>query len=304
MSETLLLRQVPSLWRRYLVLCKPKVVSLILFTAVVGMLLSTPGMIPVDRFIMGSLGIALAAASGAAINHWFDQRIDAVMERTQGRPLPQGEIAPWQALTFAIGLGLASMLLLTLWVNTLTAVLSLLSIIGYAVIYTVYLKRRTPHNIVLGGIAGAAPPVLGWVAITGEVSTEAFLLFLIIFTWTPPHFWALAIRRRAEYARAGLPMLPVTHGVAFTKLNILIYTLMLLAVTLLPFAIKMSGLLYLAAALVLGGGFIVQAWSLYRSPGDELAMKTFGYSIFYLSALFAALLLDHYLQVLLSVPST
>ncbi|WP_426415557.1 heme o synthase [Aestuariirhabdus sp. LZHN29] len=301
MSETLSMRQSTGLWRRYLELCKPKVVALILFTAVVGMLLSTPGVVPLDRFFIGGLGIALAAASGAAINHWFDQRIDAVMERTQGRPLPQGEIAPRQALAFAIGLGALSMVLLVVWVNALTAILSFFSIIGYAVVYTVYLKRRTPHNIVLGGIAGAAPPVLGWAAITGEVNVEAFLLFLIIFTWTPPHFWALAIRRRDDYARAGLPMLPVTHGIAFTKLNVLIYTLMLLAVTLLPFAVKMSGLIYLAAALVLGVGFILQAWALYRSDGDELAMKTFGYSIFYLSALFAALLLDHYMQVLLNV---
>ncbi|MCL6414277.1 heme o synthase [Aestuariirhabdus sp. Z084] len=300
MSETVMISDAPSLWRRYFELCKPKVVALILFTAVVGMLLSTPGAIPMDLFILGSIGIALAAASGAAINHWFDQRIDAVMERTQGRPLPQGEISSLQALIFAIALAVVSMVVLSVWVNVLTAVLSFLSIIGYAVIYTVYLKRRTPHNIVLGGIAGAAPPVLGWAAITGEVNTQAFLLFLIIFTWTPPHFWALAIRRRDDYARAGLPMLPVTHGIPFTKLNILIYTWMLLAVTLLPFAMQMSGLLYLAAALVLGVGFIWQAWALYRSDTDELAMKTFGYSIFYLSMLFAALLLDHYMGVLFS----
>ncbi len=300
MTDTVLMEPSTTLWRRYFVLCKPKVVALIIFTAIVGMLLSTPGAIPLDLFVFGTIGIALAAASGAAVNHWFDQRIDALMERTRGRPLPQGEISPNSALVFAIGLGVLSMVILIAWVNTLTAVLSFFSIIGYAVVYTVYLKRRTPHNIVLGGIAGAAPPVLGWAAITGEVSVDAFLLFLIIFTWTPPHFWALAIRRRDEYARAGLPMLPVTHGVAFTKLNVLIYTLMLLAVSLMPFVVQMSGLLYLVAAITLGVGFIVQAWGLYRSEGDELAMKTFGYSIFYLSMLFVALLMDHYLMILLS----
>ncbi len=296
MTELLLQKTARIPWRECYALCKPKVVYLIVFTAIVGMLLATPGMVPLDILFLGTIGIGLGAASGAAINHWVDQRIEAVMERTRNRPLPQGQLTSAGALTFAISLGVISMLTLAIFVNTLTAILTLVSLVGYAVIYTMFLKRSTPHNIVLGGAAGAAPPILGWTAVTGEVNTEALLLFLVIFIWTPPHFWALAIRRRKEYAKAGIPMLPVTHGVEFTKLNILLYTVMLLAVTLLPFVIQMSGLLYLSGALALGIGFIWHAWKLYRSDGDEHSMKTFGYSIFYLSALFMFLLADHYLR--------
>ena len=283
-------------WREYFALCKPKVVSLIVFTALVGMLLASPGMIPLDTLFFGITGIALGAASGAAVNHWVDQRIDAVMERTQNRPLPQGQLSSRSAIIFAISLGILSMVILVAFVNVLTAVLTLVSLMGYAVVYTMFLKRSTPHNIVLGGAAGAAPPVLGWTAVTGEVNTEALLLFLVIFIWTPPHFWALAIRRRREYARAGVPMLPVTHGVEFTKLNILLYTLMLFAITLLPFVIEMSGLIYISGAIALGIGFIYHAVRLYLSPDDRYTMETFGYSIFYLTALFAFLLADHYLR--------
>jgi len=296
MTELILQKGARIPWRELYALCKPKVVYLIVFTAIVGMLLASPGMVPLDILFFGTLGIGLGAASGAAINHWVDQRIDAIMERTQDRPLPQGQLTSAQALTFALSLGVISMLLLGLFVNLLTAILTLVSLVGYAVIYTMFLKRSTPHNIVLGGAAGAAPPILGWTAVTGEVNTEALLLFLVIFIWTPPHFWALAIRRRKEYAAAGVPMLPVTHGVEFTKLNILLYTLMLVAVTLLPFAIQMSGLLYLSGALALGIGFVWHAWRLYSTDGDAHSMKTFGYSIFYLSALFAFLLADHYLR--------
>jgi protoheme IX farnesyltransferase len=294
----LILRKASTLhWREYFALCKPKVVALIVFTAVVGMLLSTPGAIPLDALVFGTLGIGLGAASGAAVNHWVDQRIDAVMERTHNRPLPTGQLSSRAAITFALLLGALSMAILVAFVNPLTAVLTFISMIGYAVIYTMFLKRSTPHNIVLGGAAGAAPPVLGWAAVTGQVNTEALLLFLVIFIWTPPHFWALAIKRRKEYAKAGVPMLPVTHGVPFTKLNILLYTLMLLAVTLLPFMIQMSGVIYLAGALALGIGFVYHAVVLYRAEGDEHTMKTFGYSIFYLSALFAFLLADLYVRL-------
>jgi protoheme IX farnesyltransferase len=296
MNEIVLNKAVRIPWREYFALCKPKVVSLIVFTALVGMLLASPDMIAADILIFGTLGIALGAASGAAVNHWVDQRIDAVMERTQNRPLPQGQLSPRAAITFAIGLGVLSMVILVTFVNVLTAVLTLISLMGYAVVYTMFLKRSTPHNIVLGGAAGAAPPVLGWTAVTGEINTEALLLFLVIFIWTPPHFWALAIRRRREYARANIPMLPVTHGVQFTKLNILLYTLMLFAVTLMPFVIQMSGLIYISGAVALGVGFLYHAVRLYFSDDDRYSMETFGYSIFYLSALFAFLLADHYLR--------
>lgn len=282
-------------WRAYLCLCKLKVVSLIVFTALVGMLLATPDAVPLSTLFWGLLGIGLGAACGAAINHIVDQRIDALMQRTANRPLPQQQLTTAQALVFAGGLGVLSMFILAVMVNSLTAWLTLASMVGYAVVYTLYLKRSTPHNIVLGGAAGAAPPVLGWTAVTGELHTDALLLFLIIFIWTPPHFWPLAIKRVEDYRKAGIPMLPVTHGIAFTKLNIVIYTLMLIAVTLMPFLTHMSGVLYLLAACGLGAGFLYHALILYRSEGDQHAMKTFGYSIFYLSALFIALLVDHYL---------
>lgn len=283
--------------KNYLGLCKLKVIYLIVFTAVVGMLLSTPGMVPLHALIFGSLGIGLAAASGAAINHVVDQRIDSIMARTKNRPLPQSNITQKNALVFALSIGALGIFILVAFVNNLTAVLTFIALIGYAVIYTMYLKRSTPQNIVWGGAAGAAPPVLGWTAVTGEINQDALLLFLIIFIWTPPHFWALAIRRRKEYAKADIPMLPVTHGVQFTKLHIVLYTAMLFSVTLLPFVVKMSGLIYLAGAISLGIGFIYYAVKLYYNDSDQLAMKTFGYSIFYLSCLFAFFLIDHYARI-------
>jgi protoheme IX farnesyltransferase len=284
-------------WHEYLELCKPRVVLLILFTALVGMILSTDGLVPFNSWFWGLLGIGLAASAGAALNHWVDEEIDARMERTHSRPLPKGSISGRQAVTFALTLATLSMVILLAFVNTLTAALTFASMVGYAVIYSMFLKRSTPQNIVLGGAAGAAPPVLGWTAVTGELHGEALLLFLIIFVWTPPHFWALAIRRVDDYARADVPMLPVTHGVAFTKLHVLLYTILLVIVTIIPFLVMMSGIIYLAGALALGAGFVFYAVKLYRSEGDQYAMKTFGYSIFYLSALFAFLLLDHYARI-------
>ena len=284
-------------WREYLELCKPKVVALILFTAAVGMFLSTDGWVPFDAWFWGLIGIGLAASAGAALNHWVDQEIDRQMARTRSRPLARGSITGRGAVVFSLSLATLSMVLLVTFVNILTAALTMASMIGYAVIYTMFLKRTTPQNIVLGGAAGAAPPVLGWTAVTGELHSEALLLFLIIFVWTPPHFWALAIRRRDDYARADVPMLPVTHGVALTKLHILLYTILLVIVTIMPFLVRMSGTLYLAGALALGIGFVYFALRLYRSDGDRFAMKTFSYSIFYLSALFVFLLLDHYARI-------
>ena len=282
-------------WRDFYELGKPRVVALIVFTAVVGMFLAVPGWPPLDKLLLGTLGIGFAASGAAAVNHLLDQRVDAVMFRTRHRPLPTGQVTERQVLLYALILTMLSMLILTAWVNTLTAVLTFFSLIGYAVIYTVFLKRASPQNIVIGGAAGAAPPLLGWTAVTGQAHAGAFLLFLIIFVWTPPHFWALAIHRREDYAKVGIPMLPVTHGVAYTKLQILLYPLLLLAVTLLPFAIHMSGLLYLVSALVLGGIFLWYAWRLKTSDDDSLPMRTFHWSIWYLSLLFAALLVDHYI---------
>jgi len=286
--------------KSYLGLCKLKVVALIVFTAMVGMFLATapPGMVPLDVLLLGNLGIGMAASAAAAINHVLDAREDARMARTSRRPLPQGQISERRALLFAVLLGAASMVILVYFINTLTAVLTFLSLVGYAVVYTMYLKRATPQNIVIGGAAGAAPPVLGWTALTGSLDPHALLLFLIIFVWTPPHFWALAIHRRDEYARVDIPMLPVTHGVPFTRLQILLYTLLLIAVSVLPFATRMSGPFYLAGALVLGGGFLYYAVALMKGNDEKVAMKTFGYSIWYLMILFAILLLDHYLPLL------
>lgn len=280
--------------REYIALGKPRVVALIAFTAVVGMFLAVPDMVPLDALLWGTLGITLAASSAASLNHVIDQKADAMMARTRARPLPRGELNPGQALGFAFALGLLSMWILVTQVNILTAVLTFFSLIGYAVIYTVYLKHATPQNIVIGGAAGAAPPVLGWAAATGEVSADALLLFLIIFVWTPPHFWALALYRQQEYAKVGIPMLPVTHGSQFTRLHILLYTLLLAAVTVLPFATRMSGVFYLVGATLLNIGFVYYAWRLYRDYSDALARKTFAYSIQYLTALFAVLLIDHY----------
>jgi protoheme IX farnesyltransferase len=285
-------------WRRYLELTKPKVVALITFTAIVGTLLASPGLPPLDALVFGNLGIALAAACAATINHVLDRRIDELMARTRARPLPTGELTERNALLFAAVLGVSSMAILAFLVNLLTAVLTFLSLIGYAVIYTLWLKRATSQNIVIGGAAGAAPPVLGWAAVTNTIDPNALLLFLIIFIWTPPHFWALAIARRDEYARAGIPMLPVTHGVAYTRLQVLLYTVLLVLVTLMPFVTHMSGLLYLAAALVLNAGFLYYALALKITARVELPMRVFRFSITYLMWLFAALLVDHYLPVL------
>ncbi|MBZ0071568.1 MAG: heme o synthase [Thiohalobacteraceae bacterium] len=280
-------------WRDYVVLCKLKIVALIVFTAVVGMFMATPGMVPLQPLIFGTLGIGLAAASAAAINHLVDHRIDARMARTRNRPLPTGHVNPRDCLQVALSLGALGLFLLVAFVNVLTAVLTFLSLIGYAVIYTMYLKRATPQNIVIGGAAGAAPPVLGWVAVTGQVDPHALLLFLIIFVWTPPHFWALAIHRRSEYAAVDIPMLPVTHGVDFTRLQVLLYTILLVPVSVMPYATHMSGLFYLGGALVLGAGFLRHALRLMRS--DAAAMPTFGYSILYLMGIFALLLVDHHM---------
>ncbi len=291
-------RQIPGMsnWQSYWTLCKPKVVALIVFTAIVGIFLASPGLPPLGILMNATLGIALAAASAAAINHVVDQKVDARMGRTEQRPLPQGKVGSAQALAFALLLGVSAMFILSLGVNGLTAILTLLSLIGYAVIYTLYLKRATPQNIVIGGAAGAAPPLLGWVAVTGQVDPEALLLFLIIFTWTPPHFWALAIHRMEEYRQVDIPMLPVTHGLSYTRLQILLYTVLLFVVTLLPYGYGMSGMLYLIGALVLNLGFLVYAVLLYRNAHASLPMRTFGYSIVYLMGLFALLLLDHYVS--------
>jgi len=285
----------PTLWRRYLELTKPRVVALITFTSIVGTLLASPGLPPLNALLWGNLGVALAAACAATLNHVLDRRIDEQMARTRARPLPTGALSERQALTFAAILGVASMALLAFLVNLLTALLTFASLIGYAVIYTVWLKRATSQNIVIGGAAGAAPPVLGWTAVTGRVDPDALLLFLIIFVWTPPHFWALAIARRDEYARAGIPMLPVTHGVAYTRLQVLLYTVLLMLVTLLPYLTRLSGLLYLAAALVLNAGFLYYALALKITAREGMPMRVFHFSVTYLMWLFAALLVDHYL---------
>ena len=288
-----------SVAARYLELCKPKVVALIVFTAIVGMILAVPGWPPLPEFIAGTVGIALAAGSAAAINHLLDQRIDAVMARTRNRPLPTGQLGVNQVLTFALILAVVSMAVLVIWANTLTAVLTFFSLIGYAIIYTVWLKRATPQNIVIGGAAGAAPPVLGWAAVTGAVDHNALILFLIIYVWTPPHFWALAIHRRQDYAAVDIPMLPVTHGVRFTRWHIFFYTILLVIVTTLPFLTGMSGPLYLSGVTVLNLGFLWYAFRLLRENDERLPMQTFGYSIIYLMVLFVFLLADHYLMMIL-----
>ncbi|GMQ96883.1 MAG: heme o synthase [Gammaproteobacteria bacterium] len=285
---------VSRVWQNYLELTKPKVVLLIVFTAIVGMFLSVPGVVPWQPLIFGSLGIGLAASSAAVINHILDQRADALMARTEQRPIPTGYIDNVQAGVFALILGSLAMLILVGFVNLLTAGLTLLSLIGYAVIYTMYLKRATPQNIVIGGAAGAAPPILGWTAVTGDLHPHALLLFLIIFVWTPPHFWALAIHRYEDYAKADIPMLPVTHGLPFTRLQILFYTILLLVVSVLPFAVRMSGYLYLTGALALGGVFLYYAIAMMVSNDQRLPITTFGYSILYLIGLFVFLLADHY----------
>jgi protoheme IX farnesyltransferase len=279
----------------YLQLCKPRVVALIVFTAMIGMLLATPGLPQAGGFLLASLGIGLAAAGAAAFNCLVERRIDAQMARTRARPLPLGRVLPLEALLLAGGLAAVGLFLLYRYVNPLTAWLTFATFIAYAVVYTLLLKPATPQNIVIGGASGAMPPVLGWAAMTGTVNHEALLLFLIIFAWTPPHFWSLALYRRNDYARSGLPMLPLTHGEAYTRLHILLYTLLLTAVTGLPLATGMSGTLYAIFAASLDGMFLAYAWRLYRHYSDALARRTFAWSILYLSLLFSALLLDHWL---------
>jgi len=282
--------------RAFYALTKPRVVSLIVFTAVIGMFLATPGMVPLQTLLAGTLGIAFVAGAAAAVNCLVEQKIDAVMRRTRWRPLPRGELTALQTLVFAGALGGLGLWILFHFVNALTMWLTVATFIGYAIVYTVVLKPATPQNIVIGGASGAMPPVLGWAAMRGEVGPEALMLCLIIFLWTPPHFWALALYRAEDYARAGLPMLPVTHGNDFTRLQILLYTFVLLAATLLPFVYGMSGWIYLAAALALGAGFCGHAFALWRRYSEPLARRTFRFSIWHLSLLFAALLVDHYLD--------
>lgn len=281
-------------WRDYLELCKPKVVALMLLTVVVGMYLATPGWVALSILLASLVGIGLCAGSAAAINHLVDKRIDAIMVRTRKRPVAQGKVSVKQASYFALMLGVLGLGILILFVNTLTAVLTFVTLIGYAGIYTGYLKRATPQNIVIGGLAGAAPPLLGWTAVTNHLDPQALLLVLIIFTWTPPHFWALAIYRFEEYKHAEIPMLPVTHGIPFTKLNVLLYTILLLVVSVLPFVVGMSGYLYLIGALLLGLRFLYWAITLYRDGQPVVAMRTFRFSIVYLMMLFVFLLIDHY----------
>ena len=283
----------------YLELCKPKVVALMVFTAWAGMLLAAPGEFPWNAFVFGTLGIGLMAGSAAAINHVVDRQIDAQMRRTERRPLPSGHLDVRRCMGFALGTGSLGLAVLWWGVNTLTAVLTLLSLLGYAVVYTMYLKRATPQNIVIGGAAGATPPLLGWTAVTGHVDPYALVLFLIIFTWTPPHFWALAIYRKEEYAKVGVPMLPVTHGEDFTRLHILLYTVLLLVVTLLPFLMGDNGVFYLLGALLLGGAFLYHAILLMVTKSRQVAIKTFVYSVIYLPLLFAFLALDRYLPLIL-----
>lgn len=295
---TTTLESAPSAtWRSYLALCKPRVVGAIVFTAVIGMFLAVPGLPPLDVSLWAALGIALAAASAAALNHVFDREIDGEMARTEDRPLPQAKLRPRQANIFAGMLGALSMFILAVFVNVLTAALTFFSLIGYAVIYTRYLKRVTPQNIVIGGAAGAAPPVLGWCAVTGSVHPHALLLALLIFVWTPPHFWPLALAKQNEYERIQMPMLPVIYGEELTKLHILLYTILLFIVSLLPYLTGMSGLIYLTAAVGFGTGFLYYTIRLKRAPDNKLAMPTFGYSLLYLIGIFSALLVDHYVRL-------
>jgi heme o synthase len=285
-------------WREYLSLTKPKVSLLIVFTAIVGMVLASPGMVPLPALVFGTLGIAMASASAATLNHILDRRIDKQMARTRRRPLVTGSLRTSQALVFAGVLCVGSMMVLWLSAGALCALLTFASLIGYAVIYTVWLKHATPQNIVIGGAAGAAPPLLGWVAVTHSIDAQALVLFLIIFTWTPPHFWSLAIARRDEYAKVGIPMLPVTHGIPYTRRQILRYTVLLILCTLIPAVIGMSGLIYLAAALVLDARFLYLALALHRGVRPDLPIRTFRFSITYLMALFAAFIADHYFRLL------
>jgi protoheme IX farnesyltransferase len=284
-----------ALWEDYLELTKPRVVALMILTAIIGMCMAVPGLVPWQPMVLGNLGIALCAGAAAAINHIVDERIDQKMARTEKRPVATGRISQRNAMVFATLLALLGVVILVVWINTLTAVLTVASLIGYAFVYTMFLKRATPQNIVIGGLAGAAPPLLGWTAVTGDIHGHALLLVLIIFAWTPPHFWALAIHRREEYALVGIPMLPVTHGVKFTALHILLYTIIMFLITLLPFATGLSSWLYLAGAVVLGGVFLYWSIEIVRGRNERAPMETFKYSITYLLALFVIMLLDHWL---------
>jgi heme o synthase len=297
MSSSLAGQPFAARLSQYYQLTKPRVVSLIVFTAVIGMFLAVPGMVPVQALLAGTLGIALVAGAAAAVNCLVEQKVDALMARTRARPLPRGQVTSLQTLVFAGAVGGIGLAVLYHWVNALTMWLTLGTFVGYAIIYTVLLKPMTPHNIVIGGASGAMPPVLGWAAVTGEVSAEALTLFLIIFAWTPPHFWALALYRKREYEKAGIPMLPVTHGDKYTRLHVLLYTIILFACAMLPFVARLSGLVYLASAIALTSVFLYYAAKLYVDYSDRLAQRTFRYSIFYLTALFAALLVDHYLKL-------
>jgi protoheme IX farnesyltransferase len=278
----------------YWELCKPRVVALMILTVIVGMQLATPGLVPWQVLLYGNVGIAMIACAAAAINHIVDRRFDTLMRRTQNRPLPMQQLSTLQALIFALVLGCSGMVILITLINKLTAILALLTFIGYALVYTVYLKHATPQNIVIGGLSGALPPLLGWTAVTGQISPQPLLLVLIIFLWTPPHFWSLAVHRRLDYAKAEIPMLPNTHGVAYTKILILLYTFLLFASSLLPFALGASSWIYLCVAVVLGGRFFYWVWRLYRSNDDVIAWKCFRFSIIYLMNLFLALLIDHW----------
>lgn len=282
-------------WRDYYEMCKPRVVMLMILTSLVGMFLAVPGMVAVDVLLFGNLGIALVAASGAVVNHFIDRKIDIKMKRTHNRPLPQGRVDPRGTIIFAITIGVMGMAILLVWVNPLCAWLTLASFIGYAFIYTGYLKHATPQNIVIGGLSGAMPPLLGWSAVTGSIEPDALILVLIIFSWTPPHFWALALHRKDEYAKSGVPMLPVTHGEQVTKVHIIAYTGILLVVSSMPYFSGMSGVFFLACAMILGAGFLFFSWLLMIRPGPTTAMDTFRYSIVYLALLFIALLVDHYI---------
>ena len=282
-------------WRDYLELCKPKVVALMLLTSVIGMLLATPGIVPLDILLLGNMGIALCAGSAATINHLVDKRIDQKMQRTHNRPVAKGRVDTLHALAFAFATGALGMVILLVFINGLTAWLTLASLLGYALVYTMFLKRATPQNIVIGGLAGAAPPLLGWTAVTNSIDGHGLLLVLIIFAWTPPHVWALAVHRKDDYAKADVPMLPVTHGERYTKLHILLYTIILCVVTLLPYLTGMFNWFYLLGAIVLGGGFIYWSVMMLLNKGENTAMETFKYSIVYLMALFMVMLVDHYL---------
>jgi protoheme IX farnesyltransferase len=282
------------IWRDYLELCKPKVVALMLLTSLIGMLLAVPGFVPLDIVFWGNLGIALCAGSAAAINHLVDRQIDQKMKRTLNRPIAKGRVEPMNAVIFAFLIGLAGMAILLIFVNALTAWLTLASLVGYALIYTMFLKRATPQNIVIGGLAGAAPPLLGWTAVTGSIDGHGLLLVLIIFAWTPPHFWALAVHRKDDYAKADIPMLPVTHGEQYTKVHIVLYTIIMILVTVLPYITGMFHELYLAGALILGAGFLYWSVIMLLNKHPDAPMKTFRYSITYLMVLFVVMLLDHY----------